>query len=113
VEAMMPLIIGLVILLIAFIVILYYETRKLQEYSETMAMFIESNSELFGVVNGNAEVLHQAVGRVDEIDKTQNFIKMILDAHAHALRIYGPALDFENSLSEQISKGENFFEEKI
>lgn len=95
------------LLLVILIGLLFYETRKVVELEAKETLFIESNSELFVVVNGNANVLREILERQDTDSKTLEFFKIILDAHAHVLRVYAPALEFSKpSLFDQVENAE-------
>lgn len=88
------------ILLVGLILLIFYESRQIIKYKEMMQLFIDSNSEVFGVVNVNADVTRRMADKLNEVEVTVAFLKMIADAHAHALRISNPVLP--ESLSDQI-----------
>ncbi len=91
------------ILLVGLISLYMYEARRLEEYNATMELFIASNSEIFGVVNTNADVSRELAERLLVTEKNGEFFKVLLDAHAHVLRIYGPALEkFDDPVSNKI-----------
>src|SRR5689334_8048846 len=90
------------ILLVGLIGLIIYESKQIKHYQDIMAMFIDSNSEIFGVVNANAEVSRQMGARLEGAEKVIEFIKVVIDAHAHALRVYGPMLDLDPPISDSI-----------
>jgi hypothetical protein len=99
------------ILLLGLILLIIYEGRQIVGYKEQIELFIESNSEIFGVVNVNAVALRELHERVLVQEKTVDFLKVIIDAHAHVLRIYAPALRFQDAAeSTKIQDLENFGE---
>lgn len=77
-------------LLLGLIGLLIYESRQLVNYKAQMELFIESNSEIFGVVNVNAGVSREIQERVLTLEKFAELSKGIMDVHAHALRVYPP-----------------------
>ena len=97
------------ILLVGLLILIQYETRQAKNSQTLIEKFIDAHSEIFGVVNTNASVSQELADRLLVVEKNSEFFKVIIDAHAHVLRIYAPSLKLlDDPVTDKLERIENF-----